>query len=176
MPKKPLEEIQEKFGGVTDPRKERNKEHKLIDIISIAMCGIICGAQGWTDIENYGNGKVLWLKSFLELPNRISSHDTFGRVFSMLDAEQFQLPFYEWVFAVNEIIEGQIINIDGKRLRGSGDSYIGKRAISMVSAWAEENELVLGQRKVDEKSNEITDIPELLKTFRAFAKTKLPKT
>ncbi len=163
MPKKPLEELQEKFRVVKDPRKERNKEHKLIDIISIAICGVICGAEGWTDIENYGNSKVLWLRSFLELPNGIPSHDTFGRVFSMLDAEQFQLAFYEWVFAVNEIIEGQIINIDGKCLRGSGDSYIGKRAISMVSAWAEENELVLGQRKVDEKSNEITAIPELLK-------------
>lgn len=163
MSKKPLEAIHEHFSRVKDPRKERSKEHKLIDIISIAICGVICGAEGWTDIQNFGNSKVLWLKSFLELPNGIPSHDTFGRVFSMLDAEQFQLAFYEWVFAVNKIIEGQIINIDGKRLRGSGDSYLGKQAIAMVSAWAEENELVLGQRKVDEKSNEITAIPELLK-------------
>jgi len=165
MPKKPLEAIHEHFSRVKDPRKERSKEHHLIDIISIAICGVICGAEGWTDIENFGNSKVLWLKSFLELPNGIPSHDTFGRVFSMLDAEQFQLAFYEWVFAVNEIIEGQIINIDGKRLRGSEDTYLGKRAISMVSAWAAENELVLGQRKVDEKSNEIIAIPELLKTL-----------
>jgi predicted transposase YbfD/YdcC len=103
------------------------------------------------------------LKSFLELPNGIPSHDTFGRVFSMLDAQQFQLAFYEWVMAVNEIVHGQIINIDGKRLAGSEDKFLGKRAIYMVSAWAEENEIVLGQRKVDEKSNEITAIPELLK-------------
>ena len=92
-----------------------------------------------------------WLKTFLELPNNIPSHDTFGRVFSLLDAQQFQLAFYEWVLAVNEIIPKQIINIDGKRLGGSEDKLLGKRAIYMVSAWAEENEIVLGQRKVDEK-------------------------
>ena len=163
MPKKPLETIEEHFSKVTDPRIDRGKEHKLIDMIVIAICAVICGAEGWTDIENFGNSKLPWLKSFLELPNGIPSHDTFGRVFSMLDAQQFQLAFYEWVLAVNEIVQGQIINIDGKRLAGSGDKFLGKRAIYMVSAWAEENEIVLGQRKVDEKSNEITAIPELLK-------------
>jgi len=163
MPKKPLEAIEEQFSKVTDPRKDRTKDHKLIDIIVIAICAVICGAEGWTDIENFGNSKLPWLKTFLELPNGIPSHDTFGRVFSMLDAQQFQLAFYEWVLAVNEIVQGQIINIDGKRLAGSEDKFLGKRAIYMVSAWAEENELVLGQRKVDEKSNEITAIPELLK-------------
>jgi predicted transposase YbfD/YdcC len=124
---------------------------------------VICGAEGWTDIENFGNSKLPWLKSFLELPNGIPSHDTFGRVFSLIDAEEFQRAFFEWVWAVNEIIGGQVINIDGKCLRGSHDQELGKRAIYMVSAWAAENELVLGQRKVDEKSNEITAIPELLK-------------
>ena len=163
MPKKPLEAIEEQFSKVTDPRKDRTKDHKLIDIIVIAICAVICGAEGWTDIENFGNSKLPWLKTFLELPNGIPSHDTFGRVFSMLDAQQFQLAFYEWVLAVNEIVQGQIINIDGKRLAGSEDKFLGKRAIYMVSAWAEENELVLGQRKVNEKSNEITAIPELLK-------------
>ena len=163
MPKKPLETIEEYFSKVTDPRIDRRKEHKLIDMIVIAICAVICGAEGWTDIENFGNSKLPWLKSFLELPNGIPSHDTFGRVFSMLDAQQFQLAFYEWVMAVNEIVQGQIINIDGKRLAGSEDKFLGKRAIYMVSAWAEENEIVLGQRKVNEKSNEITAIPELLK-------------
>src|SRR5690349_1672036 len=163
MPKKPLEAIEEYFGQVSDPRIDRTKEHKLLDMIAIAICAVICGAEGWTDIENFGNSKLPWLKTFLELPNGIPSHDTFGRVFSRIDAEQFQLAFYEWVWAVNDIIQGQIINIDGKQLRGSKDKVLGKRAISMVSAWAEENELVLGQRKVDEKSNEITAIPELLK-------------
>ena len=163
MPKRLLEAIEEHFSKVNDPRIDRRKEHKLIDIIVIAICAVICGAEGWTDIENFGNSKLPWLKTFLELPNGIPSHDTFGRVFSMLDAQQFQLAFYEWVLAVNEIVHGQIINIDGKRLAGSEDNFLGKRAIYMVSAWAEENEIVLGQRKVDEKSNEITAIPELLK-------------
>lgn len=163
MSKKPLEAIEAHFSQVTDPRIDRTKEHKLIDMIVIAICAVICGAEGWTDIENFGNSKLLWLQSFLELSNGIPSHDTFGRVFSMLDAQQFQLAFYEWVMAVNEVVHGQIINIDGKRLAGSEDKFLGKRAIYMVSAWAEENEIVLGQRKVDEKSNEITAIPELLK-------------
>jgi predicted transposase YbfD/YdcC len=163
MPKKPLEAIEEHFSKVTDPRVDRTKEHKLIDIIAIAICAVICGAEGWVDIELFGKSKLAWLKSFLELPNGIPSHDTFGRVFSKIDAQQFQLAFYEWVWAVNDIIQGQIINIDGKQLRGSKDKVLGKRAIYMVSAWAEANELVLGQRKVDEKSNEITAIPELLK-------------
>jgi predicted transposase YbfD/YdcC len=163
MPKKPLDAIEEHFSKVNDPRRDRTKDHKLIDIIAIAICGVICGAEGWVDIENYGNSKMAWLKTFLELPNGIPSHDTFGRVFSLIDAQQFQRSFYEWVLSVNEIIQGQVINIDGKCLRGSDDERLGKRAIYMVSAWATENELVLGQRKVDEKSNEITAIPELLK-------------
>lgn len=163
MPKKPLEAIEEHFSKVTDPRVDRTKEHKLIDIIAIAICAVICGAEGWVDIELFGKSKWSWLKTFLELPNGIPSHDTFGRVFSQINAEEFQLAFYEWVWAVNEIVQGQIVNLDGKQLRGSKDKVLGKRAIYMVSAWAEENELVLGQRKVDEKSNEITAIPELLK-------------
>ena len=160
---KALEAIEKHFSKVTDPRLERTKEHKLTDIMAIAICAVICGAEGWTDIENFGKSKFSWLKTFLELPNGIPSHDTFGRVFSMLDAQQFQLAFWEWVCAVNDIVQGQVINIDGKCLRGSDDQKLGKRAIYMVSAWATENELVLGQRKVDEKSNEITAIPELLK-------------
>jgi predicted transposase YbfD/YdcC len=163
MPKKPLEAIEEYFIKVSDPRKDRTKDHKLIEIIAIAICAIICGVEGWTDMEVFGNSKVVWLKTFLELPNGIPSHDTFGRVFGMIDAQQFQLVFWEWVWAVNDVVQNQIVNIDGKCLRGSDDRKLGKRAIYMVSAWATENEIVLGQRKVDEKSNEITAIPELLK-------------
>lgn len=163
MPKKPLEVIEDHFSKVNDPRTDRTKHHKLIDMIAIAICAVICGAEGWVDIELFGNSKIHWLATFLELPNGIPSHDTFGRVFSLIDAQQFQLAFYEWVWAVNDIIQGQVINIDGKCLRGSDDQRLGKRAIYMVSAWAVENEIVLGQRKVDEKSNEITAIPELLK-------------
>ena len=160
MPKKPIEAIEAHFSKVSDLRVERTKEHKLI---AIAICAVICGAEGWVDMELFGKSKLPWLKTFLELPNGIPSHDTFGRVFARMDAQQFQLAFYEWVWAVNDILPGQIINIDGKQLRGSKDKVLGKRAIYMVSAWAEANELVLGQRKVDEKSNEITAIPELLK-------------
>jgi hypothetical protein len=134
MPKKPLEAIEEHFSKVVDPRVDRTKEHTLIDMIVIAIFAVICGAEGWTDIENFGNSKLPWLKTFLGLPNGIPSHDTFGRVFSMLDAQQFQLALYEWVMAVNEIVHGQIINIDGKRLAGSEDKFLGKRAIYMVSA------------------------------------------
>jgi len=155
--------LEEHFGRVNDPRKDRTKEHKLIDIIVIAICAVICGAEGWVDIENFGNSKITWLKTFLELPHEIPSHDTFGRVFSMIDGQEFQAAFYDWVWAVYEITQGQVISMDGKCLRGSDDQLLGKRAIYMVSAWATENHLVLGQRKVEEKSNEITAIPELLK-------------
>jgi predicted transposase YbfD/YdcC len=163
MRESPLEKIEEHFSKVQDPRIERSKEHKLIDIISIAICAVICGAEGWVDIENFGKSKLDWLKTFLELPNGIPSHDTFGRVFSLIDPEEFQESFHSWVQSIHELTNGQVVAIDGKQLRGSKDGYLGKRAIYMVSAWAEANELVLGQRKVDAKSNEITAIPELLK-------------
>jgi predicted transposase YbfD/YdcC len=159
----PIKAIEAQFTKMRDPRVERTKEHKLIDIIAIAICAIICGAQGWTDIEIFGQRKYAWLKTFLELPGDIPSHDTFGRVFALLDPQEFQACFVEWVRVVNEITSGQVVSIDGKQLRGSGDSVLGKRAIYMVSAWAEANHLVLGQCKVDAKSNEITAIPELLK-------------
>lgn len=163
MTAKALKAIEKHFGQITDPRVERTKEHKLVDIIANSVCAVICGAENWVDIELYGNSKLAWLKTFLELPNGIPSHDTFGRVFRRIDAQEFQRVFFEWVIAVNDLIQGQIVNIDGKCLRGSDDKGLGKRAIYMVSAWASENEIVLGQRKVDEKSNEITAIPELLK-------------
>lgn len=163
MQEKPHNKIAEHFGSVQDPRIERSKEHKLIDIISIAICAVICGAEGWVDIENFGKSKEAWLKTFLELPNGIPSHDTFGRVFSLIEPEEFQESFQSWIESIQELTEGQIVAIDGKQMCGSKDSFLGKRAIYMVSAWAEANELVLGQRKVDEKSNEITAIPELLK-------------
>jgi len=165
MKETPLEKIEEHFGTVKDPRIDRSKEHNLIDIISIAICAVICGAEGWVDIENFGKSKEIWLKTFLELPNGIPSHDTFGRVFSLIEPEEFQKSFQGWVQSIHEFTDGQVVAIDGKQLRGSKDNFLGKRAIYMVSAWAEANQLVLGQRKVDEKSNEITAIPELLKAL-----------
>jgi len=163
MKETPLKNVEKHFGQIKDPRIARSKRHKLIDIISISILAVICGAEGWVDIENFGKGKTHWLQTFLELPNGIPSHDTFGRVFSLINPEEFQMSFQSWVQSIREFTKGQIIALDGKQLRGSKDGFLGKRAIYMVSAWAEANELVLGQRKVDEKSNEITAIPELLK-------------
>ena len=155
--------ITKHFGKVKDPRVERTKRHKLVDIILIAICGVICGADSWVDIEMFGKAKKEWLKTILELPNGIPSHDTFGRVFAAINPEEFEKSFMEWVQAIHELTQGQVIAIDGKQLRGSQDSVAGKHAIYMVSAWASESQLVLGQRKVDDKSNEVTAIPKLLK-------------
>jgi predicted transposase YbfD/YdcC len=151
------------FGKIRDPRIDRTKRHKLLDILIIAICGVICGADSWVDIAMYGKSKLEWLKTFLKLPNGIPSHDTFGRVFAALNPVEFENSFMEWVQAINQLTQGQVIAIDGKQMRGSQDSTLGKNAIYMVSAWATENQLVLGQRKVDDKSNEITAIPQLLK-------------
>ena len=153
----------EHFSVLDDPRIDRSKRHKLIDILVIAICATICGADGWEDFELFGNCKLDWFKSFLELPHGIPSPDTFRRVFARLDPHQFQEAFLDWVRSITRLIDGQVIAIDGKQLRRSHDSASGKSAIHMVSAWAEENRLVLGQTKVDEKSNEITAIAELLR-------------
>lgn len=150
------------FSVLEDPRPDHTRRHKLIDIMTIAICGVICGADSWVELEQFGKSKEEWLKGFLELPNGIPSHDTFGRVFALLDAQQFRDCFLAWVQAVSAVTRGQVIAIDGKTLRRSHDKSLGKSAIHMVSAWASENRLVLGQTKVAEKSNEITAIPELL--------------
>jgi predicted transposase YbfD/YdcC len=151
------------FCGLEDPRSDHTRRHQLIDIIAIAICGIIWGADSWVDIELFGKSKEEWLKGFLELPNGIPSHDTFGRVFAHLDPERFRDCFLEWVQGVSAVTRGQVIAIDGKTLRRSHDKSLGKAAIHMVSAWASENRLVLGQTKAAEHSNEITAIPELLR-------------
>ena len=157
--------IEHHFGGLQDPRIDRTKRHELLDIIVTAICAVICGADGWVAIEEFGKAKLGWLRRFLELPNGIPSHDTFGRVFGKLDPDQFRICFMNWIMAVSEITEGQVIAIDGKTLRRSHDKTLGKGAIVMVSAWATADHLVLGQVKVDEKSNEITAIPELLRAL-----------
>ncbi len=155
--------LTEHFALLEDPRAEHLTDHKLIDIIMIAICAVICGAETWTDIELFGNERFDWLRQFLELENGIPSHDTFGRVFAGIDAEQFQVCFASWVQAVFHATKGQVIAVDGKQARRSHDRTNGKHAIHVISAWATANHLVLGQRKVDEKSNEITAIPELLR-------------
>lgn len=163
MDTKASENIAKHFGGLKDPRTGNAKQHIFLEILIIAICAVICGADGWNDIELYGRNKKAWLKTFLELPKGIPSHDTFGRVFGLLKPEEFQEHFIEWVKAIEKLTAGQVIAIDGKQLRRSHDHDLGKAAIYMVSAWATANQVVLGQRKVDEKSNEITAIPELLK-------------
>lgn len=162
MEDKVLPTLEEHFGDLPDPRIDRTKLHKLLDILAIAICAVIAGADNWEDIEEFGKARLDWFRTFLELPNGIPSHDTFTRVFARLDPEPFQACFLGWMNAVAEVIGGQVIAMDGKVLRRSHDKGIGKAAIDMVSAWASANRLVLGQVKVDEKSNEITAIPQLL--------------
>ena len=152
----------ESFSYIDDPRSDSGKRHDLMDIISIAVCAVICGAEGWADVELFGRSKYDWLKRFLKLPNGIPSHDTFGRVFSLIDPSQFQRCFVDWVKGISELTHGEVIAIDGKTLRGSCDRSGGRSAIHMVSAWAQKNSLVLGQVKVADRSNEITAIPRLL--------------
>lgn len=155
----------EHFASLDDPRVERTKEHLLLDIVGITICGVICGADSWVDIEHYGNAKLDWLQEFLQLPNGIPSHDTFARVFARLDPEQLQSCFLSWIKAVSQLSVGEIIALDGKTLCQSYDNGGSRGAIHMVSAWACQNRLVLGQVKVDDKSNEITAIPRLLEVL-----------
>jgi len=158
-------DIGEHFGSMEDPRIDRRKLHKLMDILVMAICAAICGADTWEDVETFGKAKEKWFRGFLELPNGIPSHDTFNRVFNRLDPQEFQNCFMSWIKAASQIMGGQVIAIDGKVLRRSHDQGVGKAAIDLVSAWATANHLVLGQVKVDEKSNEITAIPQLLKAL-----------
>lgn len=165
MKLKPKNSIAEHFESVTDPRIERTKDHLLLDILTIAILAVICGADGWVGIATYGKAKESWLKTFLVLPNGIPSHDTFARVFACLNPEELQTAFLNWVRSVSRLTVGEVIAIDGKTARRSYAKGKGKGAIHMVSAWASQNRLVLGQQKVDDKSNEITAIPELLKVL-----------
>lgn len=158
--------IMEHFQALSEPRNHPKKnEHKFMDILVIAICGAVCGADDWVAISNFGKAKMEWLKTFLELPNGIPSHDTFNRVFSMINPTEFQACFVSWIRSVAQITDGEVIPIDGKKLRRSYDSKSNTAAIHMVSAWAGSNRLILGQVKTDEKSNEITAIPELLRVL-----------
>ncbi len=150
------------FATLTDPRVDRTKEHHLLDILTIALCAIISGADEWVAMEAYGKVKREWFATFLAVPNGIPSHDTFGRVFAALDPEQFQACFLAWVQSAVTLTEGAVVACDGKQVRRSHGRGAGKAAVHMVSAWASANRLVLGQRAVDEKSNEITALPALL--------------
>lgn len=152
------------FAGLQDPRVERTKVHLMEDIIFISIASVLCGAETWDEMEYFGECKVEWLKTFLKLPGGIPSHDTFNRFFSSLDPEKFEQCFLEWTESVAHLTEGEVISIDGKAIRGSRGKGK-KNMVHMVSAWASANNLVLGQYKVDEKSNEITAIPQLLEVL-----------
>lgn len=158
----PLSSLKQHFETIDDPRASYRIQHQLVDIVMIAICAIICGADSWVEIEQYGLSKASWLSTFLELPNGIPSHDTFERLFARLRPEQLQASFSSWLNTVSGMLKQAGIAIDGKALRGSCQPGEPTSLTYMVSAWATEARLVLGQRKVDEKSNEITAIPELL--------------
>ena len=146
-----------------DDHRHHNKLHKLIDIIIIAICAVIAGADTYEQIENFGKKRKKWLSKFLELPYGIPSHDTFGRIFEKMNPKEFQDCFKLWIESVTDQTKGQVIAIDGKTLRRSHDKSDDKKAIHMVSAWASANQVVLGQLKTKDKSNEITAIPRLLR-------------
>lgn len=149
--------LQRLFEDMDDPRVVGRTTYPLVEVVMIAICAVLCGAETWTEVEEFGESKREWLGKFLKLEEGIPSHDTFRRVFSILPAEDFESRFRAWVEQNFQVERGQVIAIDGKTLRGAG-----LRALHLVSAWAHRSGIVLGQRKVDEKSNEITAVPRLL--------------
>ena len=155
----------EHFAGLEDPRCVGKIEHLLIDILVIAVCAVVAGAESWVDMELYGEDKAEWLATFLALPNGIPAHDTFRRVFMLIDPKDFESRFTGWTQAFAKSTGREVIAIDGKTVRGSFDRSRDQGPLHIVSAWASERRLVLGQRQVDDKSNEITAIPELLDTL-----------
>ena len=153
------------FSLLQDPRVDRTKQHLLLDIVVIAFCAVLCGAEGWEDMEEFGRAKHAWLKERLELPlpNGIPTDDTFRRLFARLDPEQFGRCFLNFAHSLHTYTKGEVIALDGKAVRHSFDAATGQTALHLVSAWATESGLALGHVKVDRKSNEITAIPALLK-------------
>lgn len=153
------------FSDLPDPRRSQGRRHKLIDILTIALCAVLCGADDFTEMEEFGQTKEAWLRQFLELPHGIPSHDTFGRVFAALDARAFGRCFMSWARQLADLSQGAIVSIDGKAIRRSYDSASDCPAITLVSAWAREHRLTLGQVRVATGSNEITAVPELLQVL-----------
>lgn len=162
MPKKLSARIQDHFVELTDPRR-RKVTYPLINIVTIAVCAVICGADDFVSIAEYGRKKRKWLAQFLDLSSGIPSHDRFNAVLGAIKPVEFESCLLSWITALHEITAGQLVAIDGKTLRRSFDAASSKSAIHMVSAWATANHISLGQVVVDEKSNEITAIPQLLK-------------
>lgn len=151
------------FAELEDPRMDRTKKHSLSDILTLAICAVICGADGWVQVQEFAECKEDWFRTFLDLPNGIPSHDTFGRVFALLDPRVFEECFLKWIADLAVASQGRLIAIDGKTIRRSLDAANGKAALHMVNAWCQANHMVLGQLATEAKSNEITAIPKLLK-------------
>jgi predicted transposase YbfD/YdcC len=151
----------EHFKDITDPRLQRKQLHKLNDIFFMTLCVVICGCDSWVAIEKFAKMKQKWFEQYLSLEHGTPSHDTFGRVFSLIDPESFQVCFSNWIKEIVKSVTGDVIAVDGKCLRRSHD----KSAIYMVSPWSHDNQIMLGQVKVDEKSNEITALSALLKNL-----------
>jgi hypothetical protein len=154
--------IREHLSVLPDPRGKQGRHHFFEDIVTIAVCAVICGSDAWTEVSQFGEAKVEWFKTFLKLPHGIPSHDTFGTVFAMIDPDAMEKFFLSWINTLAQKSEGRLIAIDGKTLRRSFDRASNKAAIHMVSAWASANNLCFGQLACEAKSNEITAIPKLL--------------
>jgi len=152
----------DEFSEIQDPRMDRKKLYPLIEIIFLTICAVISGSNHFTEVGIFGEANIDWLRKFLPFANGIPSHDAIGYFFSRLDPEQFKMKFVQWIQSVAKITNGEIVAIDGKTLRGSYDTGSNKAAMHMISAWATGATLVLGQLKVNEKTNEITAIPKLL--------------
>ncbi len=161
----PLASIEVYFGELEDPRREGSTDYPLHEIVVLTVCAVICGADGFTSIANFGKAKKDWLGQFLNLENGIPSHDTIGRFYRHLDPEGFEKCFLRWMQSACRQVEEEVVAIDGKELCGSYDRHSNKAALHMVSAWASENRLSLGQVRTEEKSNEITAIPRLLEAL-----------
>jgi len=158
-----IQSLAEHFGALPDPRDVRGRRHNLVDLLVIAVLAVMCGADSWEDLYRFARDQEAWLKTFLPLPGGIPSADTFNRIFLLLDTKPFGECFLGWVRGIRKKVPQDIVALDGKTLRASMAE--GKPALHVVSAWSSANRLVLGQRAVDEKSNEITAVPELLKVL-----------
>lgn len=159
----PKKSLVEYFATINDPRVNRTKEHPLVNVLVIGLCTLLCGGQTFNDMEDFGEAKRQWFETFLDLSNGIPSHDTFNRVFSAMDPQEFLQAFLSWTQSLRQAVPNEIVAMDGKALRRALDKDQNAKVI--VSAWAEDNALVLGQRKVDDKSNEITAVPQLLRAL-----------
>ena len=157
-----VEKLGQYLVAIEDPRCSGKVEHRLVEVLVIAVCAVIACAESWDDIALYGRSKLAWLRTFLDLPNGIPSHDTFRRVFMLIDPDAFEAGFTAWVGSLADRFEREVVAIDGKTIRRSFDHGRDQSPLHVVSAWASEQGLVLGQRCVDGKSNEITAVPELL--------------